>query len=127
MPRYTKVIKKEAHSTTVGILSAGIGNKIKSYEPRSLIKVGSDSLLSYQINLINNLFTSPEIIVGVGVGAGACAGVGAVVGVSTGVGVGVDVCRCVCRCGWRCRCRCRCRRKCRCSRLLLRSLGKSWN
>ena len=69
MPRYTKVIKKEAHSTTVGILSAGIGNKIKSYEPRSLIKVGSDSLLSYQINLINNLFTSPEIIVGVGVGA----------------------------------------------------------
>jgi len=69
MPRYTRVIKKEAHSTTVGILSAGIGNKIKSYEPRSLIKVGSDSLLSYQVNLINNLFTAPEIIVGVGVGA----------------------------------------------------------
>lgn len=57
--------KKEPHHPTdisVIILSAGIGSRIKSYEPRSLIKIGNKCLLEHQINCINNCFSSVEII-----------------------------------------------------------------
>ena len=48
MGRFTTNItsqQKKSHNniadTTVAILSAGIGPRIKSYEPRSLIKIGN--------------------------------------------------------------------------------------
>ena len=57
MPRYTRVIKKEAHSTTVGILSAGIGNKIKSAKNNNLFLFSSslnlDTLLDISTITIN--------------------------------------------------------------------------
>lgn len=53
----------------VAILSAGIGARIKSYEPRSMIKIGSKTLIEHQINTIQQCFESPEIIAVVGCGA----------------------------------------------------------
>jgi len=47
---------------TVIILSAGIGSRIKSNEPRSLIKIGTKTLLEHQIDLINNNLNNHEII-----------------------------------------------------------------
>lgn len=47
---------------SVIILSAGIGSRIKSNEPRSLIKIGNNILLEHQISAINNIFNKPEII-----------------------------------------------------------------
>tara|TARA_R110002020_G_scaffold18449_2_gene64384 strand:+ start:1005 stop:1718 length:714 start_codon:yes stop_codon:yes gene_type:complete len=52
--------------TTVAILSAGVGSRIKSYEPRSLIKIGSKTLLEHQISAVSQCFESPEIITVVG-------------------------------------------------------------
>ena len=69
MNRFIQKIKRDSITTTVGILSAGIGNRIKSNEPRSLLKVGNKTLLEHQISVIRNVFSEPEIIVGVGVGA----------------------------------------------------------
>jgi choline kinase len=47
---------------TVAILSAGIGSRIKSYEPRSMLRIGDMTLLEHQISTINNCFNNPEII-----------------------------------------------------------------
>ena len=69
MNRFIQKIKKDSITTTVGILSAGVGNRIKSNEPRSLLKVGSKTLLEHQISVLNNVFSQPEIIVGLGVEA----------------------------------------------------------
>ena len=69
MNRFIQKIKRDSMTTTVGILSAGIGNRIKSNEPRSLLKVGNKTLLEHQISVIRNVFSEPEIIVGLGVGA----------------------------------------------------------
>ena len=44
------------------ILSAGIGSRIKSYEPRSLIKIGKKTLIDIQISMLNNALDHPEII-----------------------------------------------------------------
>jgi len=52
--------------TTVAILSAGVGSRIKSYEPRSLIKIGNKTLLEHQISTISQCFGFPEIITVVG-------------------------------------------------------------
>tara|TARA_R110002020_G_scaffold301752_2_gene517161 strand:- start:3571 stop:4284 length:714 start_codon:yes stop_codon:yes gene_type:complete len=53
-------------NTTVAILGAGIGSRIKSYEPRSLIKIGNKTLLEHQISTISECFEFPEIITVVG-------------------------------------------------------------
>jgi choline kinase len=52
--------------TTVAILSAGMGPRIKSHEPRSLIKVGDRTLIEHQILTIRNNLNFPEIITVVG-------------------------------------------------------------
>ena len=44
------------------ILSAGVGSRIKSNEPRSLIKIGNKTLLEHQVDLINNNLSNHEII-----------------------------------------------------------------
>ena len=68
MSRFTKKITTEIRAKNnekdmaVVILSAGIGNRIKSNEPRSLIKIGNKTLLEHQIDLINNNFEKHEII-----------------------------------------------------------------
>jgi len=54
------------NNTTVAILSAGTGSRIKSHEPRSLIKIGNKTLIEHQILTIRNHFKSPEIITVVG-------------------------------------------------------------
>ena len=54
--------KLKKDDIAISILSAGIGSRIKSYEPRSLLKIGSKTLLEYQIDTLNHCFHSPEII-----------------------------------------------------------------
>lgn len=61
-----KVAKIEDDRITVALLSAGIGNKIKSYEPRSLLKLKGKTLIENQINTINDAFGSPDIVCVVG-------------------------------------------------------------
>ena len=69
MPRFTTSITKtderktrSDRQITVAILSAGVGSRIKSYEPRSLLKIGNKFLIEHQINTINQCFEHPEII-----------------------------------------------------------------
>ena len=69
MSRFIQKIKKDKFSTSVVILSAGVGNRIKSYEPRSLLKIGGDTLLDHQIQTVNNAFQNPEVIVTLGYSA----------------------------------------------------------
>jgi|TARA_R110000765_G_scaffold137541_4_gene237145 choline kinase len=61
----TKTEKRKSRSgrkITVAILSAGVGSRIKSYEPRSLLKIGNKLLIEHQVNTINQCFEYPEII-----------------------------------------------------------------
>ena len=53
----------------VAILSAGIGARIKSYEPRSMIRIGGKTLIEHQISTLQQCFESPEIIAVIGCGA----------------------------------------------------------
>ncbi len=46
----------------IAILSAGSGSRIKSYEPRSLLKIGNQALIDHQIKTVQNCFEDPEII-----------------------------------------------------------------
>lgn len=67
MTRFTKKITSTSlgaipHDIAIAVLSAGIGNRIKSYEPRSLLKLGTKTLIDHQISVLNNSFHSPEII-----------------------------------------------------------------
>ena len=67
MTRFTKKITEAPATNThnsiaIAILYAGIGNRIKSYEPRSLLKIGNKTLIEHQISVINNSFQFPEII-----------------------------------------------------------------
>lgn len=70
MNRFTKAIttikknqeQNKDDNISVIILSAGIGSRIKSNEPRSLIKIANNSLIEHQLSLINNSFKNPEII-----------------------------------------------------------------
>lgn len=67
MTRFTKKITEAPatnthNSVAIAILSAGIGNRIKSYEPRSLLKIGNKTLIEHQISVINNSFQFPEIV-----------------------------------------------------------------
>lgn len=50
----------------MALLSAGNGSRIKSYEPRSLLKIKGSYLLEHQIKTINASLESPEIITVVG-------------------------------------------------------------
>jgi choline kinase len=69
MPRFITNIKKknlENDQITVAFLSAGYGSKIKSYEPRSLLKIKGSTLIESQVNIVSNYFNNPEIIYVVG-------------------------------------------------------------
>ena len=54
--------KKEADKMGFAILSAGLGARIKTYEPRSLLKINGKTLIERQVSAINNNFNDPEII-----------------------------------------------------------------
>lgn len=69
MDRFTQEIKKHSVHMSVAILSAGSGQRIKSYEPRSLLKLGDKTLIDYQVELLRNNFKNPDIIVTVGIHA----------------------------------------------------------
>lgn len=66
MSRFTQEIKRVNVPITVIILSAGIGSRIKSYEPRALLKMGERTLLEHQIYHLQNNFHNSEITVVVG-------------------------------------------------------------
>lgn len=55
-------IKPHNIDIAVAILSAGVGSRIKSYEPRSMLRIGDKTLIEHQISTINNCFDSAEII-----------------------------------------------------------------
>ena len=52
--------------TAVVLLGAGIGSRIRSHEPRSLIKIENKTLIQHQVTTIRELFKEPEIISVVG-------------------------------------------------------------
>ena len=64
MSRSTTTIKKSLYndSISVVIVSAGVGSRIRSNEPRSLIKIKDDTLVNHQIQAITDTFKSYEII-----------------------------------------------------------------
>tara|TARA_R100000008_G_scaffold47035_1_gene27793 strand:+ start:403 stop:1107 length:705 start_codon:yes stop_codon:yes gene_type:complete len=71
VPRFVTSItnKKEAtpkNGICVAILSAGNGSRIKSYEPRSLLKIKGRYLIDHQVDTLNECFEHPEIISVVG-------------------------------------------------------------
>ena len=71
MARFTTTITQKKENTpkdgiSVAILSAGNGSRIKSYEPRSLLKIKGSYLLEHQIKTINASLENPEIITVVG-------------------------------------------------------------
>jgi choline kinase len=69
MARFTTKITKDTNrksrdskQVTVAILSAGAGSRIKSYEPRGLLKIGTSCLVEHQLKVIQQNFDEPEII-----------------------------------------------------------------
>ena len=65
--RKKSVQNEQSDGISVAILSAGCGSKIKSYEPRSLLKTGNgQSIIDQQLDTIGNFFVKPEIITVVG-------------------------------------------------------------
>ena len=71
MSRFITTITQRKENTpkdgiSVAILSAGNGSRIKSYEPRSLLKIKGTFLLEHQIKTINDSLENPEIITVVG-------------------------------------------------------------
>ena len=73
MSRFLTKIKKkqlDKESVSVAFLSAGAGSKIKSYEPRCLLKIQDKTLIERQENVINNFFKKPETLIVVGCQAG---------------------------------------------------------
>tara|TARA_A100001201_G_scaffold89741_1_gene78645 strand:+ start:121 stop:831 length:711 start_codon:yes stop_codon:yes gene_type:complete len=72
MTRFVTNIKKQSvqndgeEGISVAILAAGTGSKIKSYEPRSLLKIQNKNLILHQIDIISNTFNKSEIITVVG-------------------------------------------------------------
>lgn len=53
---------RDSESVAFAILSAGIGARIRTYEPRSLIKIKDKTLIDHQIDAIKSKFKNPEII-----------------------------------------------------------------
>lgn len=67
MSRFTRKIKqKPSDPVEVIILGAGVGARIKSYEPRSLIKIRNKTLIDHQIELINKYIPKNSITLVVG-------------------------------------------------------------
>ena len=70
MTRFVTKIKrtpvKNGDGISVAILSAGSGSKIKSYEPRSLLKIQGKRLIEHQLDTVSNFFEKYEIITVVG-------------------------------------------------------------
>tara|TARA_R110000824_G_scaffold9932_18_gene44182 strand:+ start:427 stop:1137 length:711 start_codon:yes stop_codon:yes gene_type:complete len=68
MTRFVTSITKKKNPTStqedvaIAILSAGNGSRIRSYEPRSLLKIGNEFLIDCQIKIIQQCFHDPEII-----------------------------------------------------------------
>ena len=70
MNRFTTDIKNNTNKNkqkkdidiAIAVLSAGVGQRIKSYEPRSMIKINDKSLIDIQISVFKECFLSPEII-----------------------------------------------------------------
>ncbi len=58
--------KNTEDGISVAILAAGCGSKIKSYEPRSLLKIKSKPLIEHQLTTIKNHFKEVETITVVG-------------------------------------------------------------
>ena len=50
----------------VAILSAGISSRMKTHEPRSLLKIGDKSLIEHQCEIIKSIFYENEIILVIG-------------------------------------------------------------
>lgn len=50
----------------VAILSAGVSSRMKTYEPRSLLKINDRSLIEYQYDLLSEIFDEIELILVVG-------------------------------------------------------------
>ena len=62
MKNTTQVIRRKKGLSVI-IPAAGIGSRMKSYGPKPLIKVGSQSLVRRQIEILRDCFYSPEIVV----------------------------------------------------------------
>lgn len=65
MSRSTTTIKNSSsggRNISVVILSAGAGLRIRSNEPRSLIKINEKPLISHQINAIHGSFKNYEVV-----------------------------------------------------------------
>jgi choline kinase len=56
-------IKRQGLKPTVVLLTAGVGNRIKTHEPRALIRYKNTTLIDYQIKTIDNSFNGCDIIV----------------------------------------------------------------
>ena len=67
MSRFIQKIKRGSFTTGVALLCAGLGNRIRSNEPRSLIKIGGKCLLDWQLEALSSIFSKPNILVGIGV------------------------------------------------------------
>lgn len=57
---------KKLEDVSVAILNAGVGARIKSCEPRSLIKVKNRQIIDWQLDAIEFAFVEPDIITVVG-------------------------------------------------------------
>ena len=71
MARFVTKITKDTRryieqDIAIAILSAGAGSRIKSYEPRSLLRIGDKSLIEHQISVIRECFEEPDIMSVVG-------------------------------------------------------------
>lgn len=64
--RVNPKLAKKTSDISIIILSAGVGLRIKSYEPRSMLKIKNRTLLEHQIDILNSAFDTPEIICVVG-------------------------------------------------------------
>lgn len=64
--RFTQEIKKREIFIPVAILSAGISSRMKTHEPRSLLKIHNKTLIEYQIETLNDIFKELEILLVVG-------------------------------------------------------------
>jgi choline kinase len=70
MNRFTTDIKQNTNKNkqkknieiAIAVLSAGVGQRIKSHEPRSMIKINDTSLIDIQISILGECFLKPEII-----------------------------------------------------------------
>jgi choline kinase len=58
----TEVIRRKKGLSVI-IPAAGIGSRMKSYGPKPLIRVGNQSLVRRQIEILRDCFYSPEIVV----------------------------------------------------------------